>query len=300
MLKAVRAWRNSAAVLSVSLVFGVISGGGAFAGGGKKASCMTRFARNFTTCLWNKDNFDSKRVHLVDVVGQNVLIRMPNPAIDGEFAEQEFFEAIQKAMPEPLRGSFSEGKIISFSLLNRVFEREEHVVEKNWFAEHPHHEFRYRPQLGSVIPCVETPVLLRNMMLGGSRHLFLPLEPVVDEIRDEMVNQSGVPKIIIIHCVSGRDRAGMVSGVYRMKYGEKSYAEVVQENHEIAGRSQDYYTRNAMHWSALQMAGTRNVGSEQQVLDQNDIYRKPVEAQGMQPVLTNPTYKLPASLTGLR
>ena len=240
---------------------------------GAQASTFVRALRTLTLPFFNLDEFDPKKVRLVDQVGQNVIIRMPNPAIKGAFAEQAFYDAIQSVLPEGMSKDLSTRKIISFNLMHPWAEYEEYSVEKSWFKAEAknNREFRNYPQLGSFLPATWLPKWARDFLVPYRRHLGLSTASVVQDLRSEVLSQEGVPKIIVVHCVSGRDRTGMIVGEYRVAYMGKSYEEVVKENQEVAGKSQDYWSRNSLRWMALRRARlSSSVGQQADILKFND------------------------------
>ncbi|MCL6268339.1 hypothetical protein M3P05_00040 [Sansalvadorimonas sp. 2012CJ34-2] len=237
---------------------------------GGKASSAVRLLRKCSLCLFNQDNFDPDKVRVVDQQNENIILRMPNPSIDGEFRENKLYDAIRTAVPS-WKGP-DDSEIVVFNLMHRWAEFEEYVVEKSWFDAHPEHKFKYFPQLGSLLPSTWVPGLLRKLLYKWDRHLLLRARVVVDALHDELSTLGEKPKIIILHCVSGRDRTGFIDGLYQMTYNEKSYESVVKVNQEVAGKPQDFYSRNSLRWEALRLIeeGYSHVGEKQAVLDYDD------------------------------
>ena len=241
---------------------------------GGKAAPIVRAVRSLSLIAFNRDNFDPKKVRLLDHIGNNVILRMPNPAIDGAFCEQAFYKAIKDHLPSGL--TLESSKIIAFNLMYPYMEGEEYTVEKNWFEAHPEHEFRNYPQLGGILNAAVLPNPVRSQLKERHNFLFQPTNKIVDDLRTEITTASpdGRPKIIVLHCVSGRDRTGAIAGQYRMRYQRKSYADVVRENQFIAGKAQDVYSRIALRWMALKLLTDHpTIGTEAEVLalDDKDI-----------------------------
>ena len=152
--------------------------------------------------------------------------------------------------------------------MHRWAEYEEYSVEKSWFDAQVDGEFRNYPQLGSLVPASLLPRYLRHYLARYRSYLFLPIERVVEDLYKEIISHGDKPKVILVHCVKGQDRTGMVIGDYQMTYMSKTYEWVMKKNAEIAGGSQDYWARTAMQWMALyHMLMNRPVGSESDIMD---------------------------------
>ncbi|WP_329601948.1 tyrosine-protein phosphatase [Sansalvadorimonas verongulae] len=239
---------------------------------GARASTFIRNIRNITLPVFNRSEFDSTRVRLVDHVGQNVIIRMPNPAIKGAFAEEEFYEGIRDVLPEGMSRDLSTRKIISFNLMHPWAEYEEYSVEKSWFEAQENREFRNYPQLGSFLSAKWLPKWARDLLVPYRRHLGLSTAEVVDDLHSEVLDQSGKPKIIVVHCVSGKDRTGMIINDYLMAYKGKSYEDVIKEGFVITGERQDVWSRTSSRWMALHRAKTLpTVGTEEEIMAFDDV-----------------------------
>lgn len=236
---------------------------------GSEAPTLIRCIRNLTVPLFDRKDFDPSKVQLVDKVGNNVIIRTSNPLIGGRFAKEEFFDAIQHVLQNDAQIDIPIGntQIIVFNLMHRWAEYEEYTVEKSWFDAQMDGEFRNYPQLGSLIPASLLPSSLRHYLARYRSYPFLPIESVVEDLRREIMSHGDKPKVILVHCVKGQDRTGMVIGDYQMTYMGKTYEWVMRKNAEIAGGSQDYWTRTAMQWMALyHMLMNRSVGSEHDIM----------------------------------
>jgi protein-tyrosine phosphatase len=71
----------------------------------------------------------------------------------------------------------------------------------------------------------------------------------VQDIHDKyLLNQSGRGRIVYIHCESGHDRTGEVSGSYSMRYQGESFEQVKETNTEIAHREINTINENEMMW----------------------------------------------------
>lgn len=56
------------------------------------------------------------------------------------------------------------------------------------------------------------------------------LEFFVNTIREKMIKKKVKPTVYYFHCSHGIDRTGMMSGAYKLKYLNKSFKQVVDEN----------------------------------------------------------------------
>lgn len=57
--------------------------------------------------------------------------------------------------------------------------------------------------------------------------------------------------IVFLHCQAGVDRTAYVAGSYRMKYLNKSLAEVMKENMDVLKGHREYmisYPENGLQW----------------------------------------------------
>ncbi len=201
-------------------------------------------------------DFDPGRVQIVDMIGQNLLVRGNLPVIDKKFAYEELTQTIDKELHKKTGRDLSPNYLlIDISLLQLG----SFSVEHDWFQEHPRFGCYWnRPIIGSLLE----PFAFKR----SERMAYLRLGPVeeldlfIEEIHSMVSRNCGRPAVIYVHCHSGQNRTGEVIACYRMRYLGMSYKDAVKANDELTGPIQEI-SQNAIKWYAFYLRDVKKVKS---------------------------------------
>lgn len=116
-------------------------------------------------------------------------------------------------------------------------------------------DYRAYLVLGTVISPTSVPTWLRKIFTKYYDYLtFDRINDVLEQLRKYM--NSPVPTIVYIHCSAGIDRVGYISGAFQMKFKDKSFKEVVQENLAVMKEHRGHMhfnTYNGLQWYCLSL-----------------------------------------------
>lgn len=205
-----------------------------------------------------KGEFSPHSVQIVDMIGQNILVRGNLPVLNGQFAYKELKERIDELLHK------KHGRALSpdFLLIDISYlQLGEFSVEHEWFKKNPRFGCYWnRPIIGALISPDKFPKDIRQTYYEMPGMVELNL--FVEKVHQLMTANCGRQVVVYGHCHSGRNRTGEFMACYRMKYMGMSYKEVVEANQKLMGNIHDINT-NAIKWYALflrEKEGMKSIG----------------------------------------
>lgn len=177
----------------------------------------------------SRDSF--KNVAFVEKVGKNYLFRTSNVIFkNGVFAFDELKIALKKEAKNNNITLPNEFYLIDFSLL--FLEFKDIKSEVLFFKKNPHlGEYRFN----KVFALFEDYDKIAKYKPFSLPILFIfdkfvdYFEETLLKLRMEVEKQDNIPKIIIVHCHSGKDRTGILMAGYEMLYMNKAYKDVIKQ-----------------------------------------------------------------------
>jgi len=193
---------------------------------------------------------DGNRIKIIDKIGENYLIRGSNPfSINTEGKRIFDYPSLKKYIKQSIENKGfktpEDFYLIDISLLNL----------DAYFQIHQEQEFfKNHPQLGEVKNYSEISPLLLFMPLSQYRpvnHVTLSYHHNLDQLIASLHQQLSIknnskPKIIYVHCNAGRDRTGVISAGYRMRYQNMNLRQALQNNIDEVGRNPESLLYDAL------------------------------------------------------
>ena len=206
-------------------------------------------------------NFDPQSVRLLDSQGDTYLFRGNLPIMNSDdkthakFAYQELISTFEKILGHPLPQGV---ELYDVCLLSPIVEGKEIQIEKAFFEQNPGlGVFINHPIYG----CVSDPMHLTSGEIAFALHhlpVLSDLKPLIHTLHHDYM-QSGKSRVIYVHCFSGHDRTGEVSGSYSMHYKGDSFETVKAVNTQIAHREISGHSENAMEWYGYYLKDIRKI-----------------------------------------
>lgn len=192
-------------------------------------ACLVAFKMYYR----NTKSFTQNRVALIDSFGDNHLFRGNNPFIEKngkkQFAYKEITHAFNNILGKNGKRKLTNYYLVSINLLEP--DQYEGVVMERRF-------FKQNQELGEMIHISTIiPVLMISTNIFPEYYNNI-LSNVVDNIYTILntKRKDGRDVLVYIHCDAGRDRTGMLTSIYKMKYQNKSLTTVKSENISESGR----------------------------------------------------------------
>ncbi|MGL4348658.1 MAG: protein-tyrosine phosphatase family protein [Chlamydiales bacterium] len=199
--------------------------------------------------------FKPNRLFLVDHTENNFLFRGNVPINNETFAYEELIETIKKSAADNNLDLKDDFKLTVISLLNSFTESETKKIEKNFFMQYPE---KGRVYFHAIYGDLLNPCLKKDL---NSYFIIDRIPELMTRIHDRMTKNSPRQHVIYVHCWSGRDRTGEVSGCYLMEYNNKSYKSVMKTNETIAKRKLRPFSINAIRLYGLYLRDVKKIPS---------------------------------------
>lgn len=113
--------------------------------------------------------------------------------------------------------------------------------------------FKKNPQLGEFQNFSEISPRLLLMGYSSNQVIFnitkkyhQDLDKFIDKIHFHLHQKLDKPVVIYAHCNAGRDRTGLISAGYRMKYHDLNLKSAIGQNIADAGRSSESFLSDAI------------------------------------------------------
>jgi len=209
--------------------------------------------------------FSLGHVCVVDVVGQNILMRMGNPTVYGLHGPVLSHTWLQEALKSAGGTLFPSGdiEVVDVTLLTkeqRVIRAEEQGFQSSlvqW------------PMVGVTpdifagacderdLPCPSSrqpgrlvPAVRQRLAADFQQWDRDELESRVVALRSilEGHGKDGAARVVFFHCLCGCDRTGQLFAAYAMRYRNMSLTEALAENELVAGRHMYYQFQAGAQW----------------------------------------------------
>lgn len=184
------------------------------------------------------------------------LFRGNAPIAGGSFEIEPLRAALAAAAlasptPSPLPARY---RIVDVSLLNDLTESDALEIERRFWAEHPDDgSFVQHPIYGSLIDPGDLPTALRRTLERGPG--LDRMDTLLERLRKLLRTPAadGIPSMVFVHCMAGRDRTGEVVASWRLRFEGVSYRAAVAEAQQVAGRAIVRYSRYGLKWYAFDL-----------------------------------------------
>lgn len=185
---------------------------------------------------------ESRRVALLDVVGNNYIFRGNSPIVEKDgsnyFAYNDLKEHINVRLKEKNIEPLQSFYLVSVSLLD---------INEYFLAKDEESFFEKNPHLGEVInvSLFRPSLLLQSLPISFlntkmSQMYSSWFTQMLAQVRGMAEIKSDIPRVIYVHCNAGRDRTGMFSANYKLLYDKEiSLKDISLRNQEEAGRDAD-------------------------------------------------------------
>lgn len=199
------------------------------------------------------------RVHLIDAYPRdrpvNFLFRGNNPVSGGVFNLTEVRAVVRTKAASECGVALP----ASFSLLDLDLENPTdpgYFAERAFWGDHPElGALEAWPTLGSVIEAKHTPASVRAALVsngswavqGHADHLHERL----NRTRAALLNTSGAPTVLFVHCNAGCDRTGEFVAAYALSVLGYNITTAYGEACKQCGRCPNYYATQAIAWWCL-------------------------------------------------
>jgi len=196
----------------------------------------------------NPKKFDGSRVKIVDNVDKNYFIRGSNPFVE-KFGEKIFsYNYLKKIISQTIKDEnkniINDFYLVDINLLN--LDSYFQILDEELF-------FKKNPQLGEFENFSE--ISPRLLLMGYSSNQIIfnitkkyhrDLDKIIDKIHFHLHQKLDKPIVIYVHCNAGRDRTGLISAGYRMKYHDLNLKSAIKQNIADVQRSSESFLSDAI------------------------------------------------------
>ncbi len=191
---------------------------------------------------------DESRIKIINKIGENYFYRGSNPYTD-LYGERKFnYHKLKQAINENLQKNnqpkLDDFYLIDLNLLN---------IDNYFQIQSESNFFNQYPRLGEVIQHSEiNPKLLlmpfyqNPLIYKFTKDYHENLDNLIAQIHEILSNPLHKPIIIYAHCNAGRDRTGLISAGYRMRYQNMTLKQAINQNIIDVNRSSESFLEDAI------------------------------------------------------
>ncbi|MCE5318381.1 MAG: tyrosine-protein phosphatase [Parachlamydia sp.] len=205
-------------------------------------------------------SFNPDLLYLLDKKQGVYLFRGDLPEIDQTFCYTSMIDSMRAYLANKGQILSDSVQLVDLSYLNKIAERSQIEIEKNWFSAHPDlGRLILYPLYGSLINPCDLDKSLRNYIL--TNHDVDGLKALMNQLKSLLEARYADDAIIYMHCNAGKDRTGEAAAAYLMQFQNYSYEAAVRLDLEIAQRSLRELSLNAIRWYAFYLRDIAHTGS---------------------------------------
>lgn len=210
------------------------------------------FAAIFIVLVYAED-FDPRRVHVIDRVGNNFLFRGNEPKKNGQFVYNELKSVLQNVAKNETGVVLKDFFLLDFSLLS--IELGDRSLENEFFQKNPSlGQWVNWPVIGDLIPPYDVPSEIRKWLAEHIEDWQFDQLPTTTKTLHDWLSTPPTnvtkPLVIYVHCEAGKDRTGEVSGSYYMTYLGWSFQKTLDYDNNFIPPQRNilFNCRNALQW----------------------------------------------------